>query len=110
MLFSKVKDNKIRQIYLQFEYKRRAKKFVFTNILSNSLNLSNKSFYKNENLYKSLYLKFNIKKYCFKNKIVNHCLINNKTKSVYKKFNLSRSILRDLMLFGLIPGYKKAVW
>jgi len=113
MLFSKVKDNKIRQNLSKFEYKNKVKKFVLLNILSNKENhfiKTNKNSYKKENLYKSLYFNFNKKGSCFKTKIVKHCLLNNKTKSVYKKFNLSRSILRELMLFGVIPGYKKAVW
>jgi ribosomal protein S14 len=109
MLFSKVTDNKIRQKLLKFEYKNRIKKFILINALNN-VTKKNKNFSRTETLYKSLYFSLDTKKSCFKGKIVKHCLLNNRTKSVYNKFNLSRSILRELMLFGVIPGYKKAVW
>ena len=41
---------------------------------------------------------------------VSRCLLTNRSRGVSKKFNLSRFILRDLMQFGLIPGYSKSVW
>jgi len=114
MLFSKVQDNKIRQKLLKFEYKNKVKKFVLLNALSNNTDNNcikiNKTFYKKENFHKALYSSFNTRTFSYKTKIVRHCLFNNRTKSVYKKFNLSRSILRELILFGLMPGYKKAVW
>jgi ribosomal protein S14 len=56
-----------------------------------------------------LYLKL-LKKNTYKNKILKRCLITDRTKSVYKPFNLSRSIFKDLLQYGLVPGYKKAAW
>ena len=43
-------------------------------------------------------------------RFVSRCLLTNCSRGVSKKFNLSRFILRDLMQFGLIPGYSKSVW
>lgn len=110
MLFSTVNDNKLRNNYLKTEYKNKINKFIFINAIS-KLTLTGK-FKKKvylSTIFKTLYLKL-FNKRNNKIKMVPHCLITGRTKSVYKKFNLSRSVLRDLIQFGLVPGYKKAVW
>jgi ribosomal protein S14 len=105
MLLYKIKDLKLRSKYLKSEYKLKSKKFVFINLISNINNdTTTKSL-----LYKMLYLKL-LKKNTYKNKILKRCLITDRTKSVYKPFNLSRSIFKDLLQYGLVPGYKKAAW
>jgi ribosomal protein S14 len=38
------------------------------------------------------------------------CILTNRKGSIDRKFLLSRIVLRDLMQFGIIPGFKKAVW
>lgn len=45
-----------------------------------------------------------------KNNLAAPCIITNRSKGVFKKFGASRFVLRNLMSFGLIPGYKKSVW
>jgi small subunit ribosomal protein S14 len=105
MLLYKIKDLKLRNKYLKSEYKLKSKKFVFINLVSNT----NFDKITMGSLYKTLYLKL-LKKNTYKNKILNRCLITDRTKSVYKPFNLSRSIFKDLLQLGLVPGYKKAAW
>ena len=38
------------------------------------------------------------------------CQITGRSRGVYRKFKVSRIILRDLALAGKIPGMKKASW
>lgn len=38
------------------------------------------------------------------------CALTGRTRGVYKKFKLSRIMLRKLALEGKIPGMKKASW
>jgi len=45
-----------------------------------------------------------------KTKMINYCLLTKRSKTSYKPYNLPRSIFRELLQFGIIPGYKKAVW
>jgi len=110
MLFAKLKDFKLRKNLLKFEYKIKAQKFVFTNLVSkafrNHLKSSKISF-----MLLSLYQK-SLQKYACnsRKKILRRCILNDRTKSVYRNFNLSRSILKNLMEFGLVPGYRKAIW
>lgn len=107
MLFAKVKDLKLRQKYLKNEYKIKIHKYVYINLMYKYKILSKnykflKTFYSNKNLKK-------IQKNS-KTKIVRRCLHTNRTKNINRPFNLSRSVLKNLLSFGFIPGYKKAVW
>lgn len=43
-------------------------------------------------------------------RISNRCVISNRSKSVYRKFKLSRIVLRDLASKGDLMGIKKASW
>jgi small subunit ribosomal protein S14 len=40
----------------------------------------------------------------------NRCQITGRSKAVYRKFKVSRIMLRELALAGRIPGLKKASW
>ncbi len=40
----------------------------------------------------------------------NRCQITGRSKGVYRKFKVSRIMLRELALAGKIPGLKKASW
>lgn len=40
----------------------------------------------------------------------NRCLITGRSRGVYRKFGVSRIVLRELALKGLIPGMRKASW
>jgi small subunit ribosomal protein S14 len=40
----------------------------------------------------------------------NRCQITGRSRGVYRKFGISRIVLRELALQGLIPGMRKASW
>lgn len=43
-------------------------------------------------------------------RVVNRCQISGRPKAVYRKFLISRIVLRELAHQGLIPGMRKASW
>lgn len=43
-------------------------------------------------------------------KIKNRCFVSNRSKSVYKKLNVSRLKFRELLLNGNYPGFTKNCW
>ena len=45
-----------------------------------------------------------------KTRITNRCVLNNRGRGVLRPYGISRTLLRELMQFGVIPGYSKAVW
>jgi len=49
------------------------------------------------------------KKKNFLTKIVRRCIITNRSKTI-RPFKISRILAREMIGFGIIPGYKKAVW
>lgn len=42
--------------------------------------------------------------------IMNRCILSFKSRSVYRKFKLSRMFLRQYLSFGYIVGYRKSSW
>jgi ribosomal protein S14 len=105
MLFAKLKDKRSREQFAKHEYKNEIYKYILIK-LSCSKTTINKKFVKKA----LLILK---KKYfykCQKIKITRRCILHNRSKSAIKPFNISRLIFRNLLQFGLIPGYRKAVW
>lgn len=46
----------------------------------------------------------------FSSRIVRRCEITGRAHSVYRKFRISRIMLRKLALEGKIPGMRKASW
>jgi small subunit ribosomal protein S14 len=40
----------------------------------------------------------------------NRCALTGRPRGVYSKFGIARGKLRDLMLFGEVPGVTKASW
>jgi len=43
-------------------------------------------------------------------RVRNLCALTGRSRSVYRKFKISRLMLRDLALQGKIPGMRKASW
>ena len=43
-------------------------------------------------------------------RVRNLCALTGRSRSVYRKFKISRIMLRELALEGKIPGMKKASW
>lgn len=111
MLFAKkIKDIKQRKKLLKLEYKLKSEKFVFLNLVAKLTSLKKEKIIRQSSLYKAFYLLFFKKHSGNKVKLTRRCLITNRAKGVYRSFNLSRLIFRDLLQFGLVPGHKKAVW
>ena len=46
----------------------------------------------------------------FSTRKVRRCEITGRARSVYRKFRVSRIVLRELALKGMVPGMKKASW
>ena len=46
----------------------------------------------------------------FSTRKVNRCQITGRARGVYRKFGISRIVLRELALQGMIPGMRKASW
>jgi small subunit ribosomal protein S14 len=40
----------------------------------------------------------------------NRCAITGRSRGVYRKFGVSRIVLRELALQGMVPGMRKASW
>lgn len=104
MLYLKKKNLRIRKLYLKREIVLKTKKFIYLNLLNNKNLNKNKIIYSflkrsNKNIFSSK----------LKTKIKNRCLFSNTSYSVSRSFKLSRRSLKNLLQFGLIPGYKKAV-
>ena len=100
MLSLKVKDLKNRKAFYLLEKSRVVDKFLFINILSKKLPQA-KCFFSKKSL--------KIKNYS-KTKIMRRCIFNNRSRGALRSFGISRIFLRELMQFGLVPGYSKAVW
>ena len=112
MISSKIKDLKIRKSFYKLESKNRIKKFVFTNILGKK-QLTAKNFANKDKLNKVFFSTFKFitkKNHTSKVKLTRRCIFNNRGRGVYRPLGISRVYLRELIQFGLIPGYKKAVW
>ncbi len=43
-------------------------------------------------------------------RIRNRCMITGRARGIYRKFNISRIMLREMVAEGLIPGVRKASW
>ena len=107
MLFTKVKDLNLRLKFSKFELKKKIDKYVKINILTKSLvlkKLQKKRAYILKSLYKDSFTKYS------KVKVTQRCILTNRSRGVYRSHSISRNIFRDLLQFGIIPGYKKAVW
>ena len=98
MLFNKIKDLKNRKIFKKREILNISLKFMYTNFLN-----------KNKSPLKFQFLKEKYSYKASKTKIVRRCILNNRSKSL-RPFNVSRIKLRELLQFGIIPGYKKSIW
>ena len=100
MLSSKVKDLRERNIFCASEKSRIINRFIFFNLLNKKpCSTSSLFFIKNPSTNKSS-----------KVRVVRRCVLSNRGKGVLRPFGISRIYLREMMRFGLVPGYVKAVW
>lgn len=99
----KIKNLKQRKGFEKQELNSQIKKFIYINILRASL--------KNRRVF--LYLlnsaRTELKQFS-KSKIKNTCVLSGRNRSIHKKLSFSRIKLREMISFGLLPGYKKSVW
>jgi len=110
MLFSKIKDKRFRFFYNKIEHKKKIYKYIKINLLSSFCYKQSKKI-KLKQYFNKVFCLNNKKFYFLSNvKIVRRCLFNNRSRSVLKNYGLSRNVFRELLQFGIIPGYKKAVW
>jgi ribosomal protein S14 len=107
MISSKIKDLKIRDSLKKIEKIRNVKKFLFVSMVQkNSLYKDNDrasiiiSFLKDNNKIENK----------SKTRITNRCVLNNRGRGVLRPYGISRTLMRELMQFGVLPGYSKAVW
>jgi len=104
-LSKKIKDIKIRNEFHQKEYYLKLNKVIQTQLFSYNYKYNSLIFSKLN------YLNITKKKYSsLKTKIIRRCVETNRNRSVFRKFGLSRLTLKNYFSFGLLPGYKKAVW
>lgn len=107
MLSSKIKDIKIRNSLKKVEKIKKVKKFLFTALV-------NKEDKENSTIRSSIILSFlkDKKNISHKSKIrmTNRCVLTNRGRGILRPYGISRTVMRDLMQFGIIPGYSKAVW
>jgi len=99
MLFFKVKDRKAREKANKQELLNSALKFVCTNFINKRARRW---------VLPPLYL-FNQKEFS-KTKIVRRCIMHNRSRGSIRPFHISRIKFRELLQFGIVPGYRKSVW
>lgn len=100
MLFKKVKDLKFRKLLKNREHVNTSLKFLYTYYFNR-----NKELPKCANM---IHMNIKQKNYS-KTKIVRRCILTNRGRGSIRPFNVSRTKLRELFQFGIIPGFKKSV-
>jgi len=48
--------------------------------------------------------------YILKSQIKNRCIVTNNSRSILRRYNVSRNYLRVLLQNGVLPGHKKFTW
>ncbi len=99
MLSKKIKDLKIRKEFKKREALNTTLKFLATNFFNSNKNVPRCNTFamiKQRNFSKT--------------KIVRRCILTNRSRGSIRPYNISRIKLRELLQFGIIPGYKKSVW
>lgn len=99
MLSKKIKDLKIRKEFKKREALNTTLKFLSTNYFNSNMDVPRCNVFamiKQRNFSKT--------------KIVRRCILTNRSRGSIRPYNISRMKLRELLQFGIIPGYKKSVW
>ncbi len=102
MIFLKAKDINNRKLYHKKYFNRKIQKLLFINLLNNK---NIKKTTKNKFLF--FFLK---NKKINKVKIMSRCILSNRSHGIFRPFNVSRIVLRNMIHLGIVPGYSKAVW
>lgn len=106
MYFLKIKDRARRIHFKNLEVLLKLQKFIAIHLQS-ALHYRklDKNFQKKSIIYQVL----KKKKKSYLSRIVRRCIFTNRAKSV-RFLKVSRLQARELISFGVVPGYKKAVW
>lgn len=103
MKFSKKEDVLKRKKFYRLEQLNRKQKFLQVNAFNSAL-------YKNAECLATILFLSQLKvKKSNKIKLIRRCVLNNRSKSI-RKFGMSRIVLREYLLLGLMPGYTKCSW
>lgn len=106
MLSLKIKDLKNRNLLVKNEKKNIVKQFLFIHLLCKPNIKKKQLLFLYLLLQKNRSSKFSSR---IKTKLVRRCVISNRGRSSYRPYGMSRFILRNLMQYGILPGFKKAV-
>lgn len=107
MLHLKLKDFKTRSLFFRLENKKRIDRYIFVNILLNT-HIDTSILYFLYNFWIQYYKNNN--RLQSKSRLTRRCIFSNRNRSVYRPYGLSRIVLKNFAHFGILPGYKKAVW
>lgn len=113
MKYLYVKDVKKRKLYNTIEKIKLIEKLSQIKILNYNHYLKTFNMYSKSIHFLTLYnksIKINKIQYKINTHITRRCLLTNRARGSLKVFRISRSFLRELILMGLIPGYKKSIW
>jgi len=104
--FNQIKSYKKNEKYLKIY------KFLFIYLL-NILQFKNTNSYKtieSLNLRRQyLFLQLLLSKIS-KTKLFRNCIVTGRSRAIIRPYGISRIVLKELILFGKLPGYKKAIW
>lgn len=106
MYYLKIKDQNHRKQFKNFEIKIKLNKFLIKNLFVFLSHNSEISSIQKKNIYYHLLKR---RKKNILTKIVRRCVLTNRSKSI-RFLKVSRLQAKELISFGVIPGYKKAVW
>lgn len=98
MLSKKIKDLIIRKEFKRREALNTTLNFLATNYFNSNLTVPRCNVFvmlKRRNFSKT--------------KMVRRCILTNRSRGSIRPYNISRIKLRELLQFGIIPGYKKSV-
>lgn len=95
MLYKQIKDKLTRKQLKKNEIKRLASKYSFVQSLARDKHIRRVCVV-NSRTFSSV-------------KIRRRCVLTNRSRGVQTSYNISRIKLRELLQFGILPGYKKAV-
>jgi ribosomal protein S14 len=104
MLSNKIKDLKIRKNFYAKELLKKKLKFLYLK------NFNNKYFL-NSRYFAVLYFFLKKKNNVFsKTKVVRRCVFTGRGRGSIRVFGVSRSVLREMLQGGVMPGWFKSIW
>jgi len=107
MLSKLTKDKKLRQNFLKQEKVLKTSKFLFCNFFGRGSFTKNRDF---KVVRKFLKQSTRFKPTFSKTQFSNRCIESNRSRGVLRTYSVSRMCLRESIQFGILAGYRKAVW